>query len=105
MINPMTGEEVVTRHDEAMAAQIAQAGDGIYVNGASNSAINAIDEKMDELAQGDFERKSFSPQSEQFPVFAFIALILLVIYSVTVTRKISWLKKYRFFTKEEGGNK
>ncbi len=105
MINPMTGEEVVTRHDEAMAAQIAQAGDGIYVNGASNSAINAVGEKMEELAQGDFERKSFSPQSEQFPVFGVIALILLVIYSVTVTRKISWLKKYRFFTKEEGGNK
>lgn len=105
MINPMTGEEVVTRHDEATASQIAQAGNGIYVNGASNSAITAVDEKMDELAQGDFERKSFSPQSEQFPVFGFIALIFLIIYSVTVTRKISWLKKYRFFTKEEGGSK
>lgn len=106
MINPSTGEEVVTKLDEETAAQIAKAGDGIYVNGGSNSAINAVDEKMDELQQGDFERKSFSPQSEQFPIFAFITLILLVIYSITVTRKISWLKKYRFFTKEEeGGNK
>ncbi len=105
MINPMTGEEVVTRHDEATASQIASAGKGIYVNGASNSAINAIDSKMDELTQGEFERKSFSPQSEQFPIVAFIALILLLIDSITVTRKISWLKKYRFFTKEEGGNK
>jgi len=60
---------------------------------------------MDELTQGEFERKSFSPQSEQFPIVAFIALILLLIDSITVTRKISWLKKYRFFTKEEGGNK
>ncbi len=105
MINPMTGEEVITKHDEETATQIAKAGNGIYVNGGSNSAINAIDEKMDELEQCDFERKSFSPQSEQFPIFAFISLILLVIYSVTVTRKISWLKRYRFFTKEEGGNK
>ncbi len=105
MINPVTGEEVVTRHDEATAAQIAQAGGGIYVNGASNSAISAVDTKMDELAQGEFERKSFSPQSEQFPIVAIIALVLLLIDSITVTRKISWLKKYRFFTKEEGGNK
>lgn len=105
MINPMTDEEVVTRHDEETAAQIAKAGNGIYVNGASNSSIDAVDQKMDELEQGDFERKSFSPQSEQFPIFAFISLILLVIYSVTVTRKISWLKKYRFFTKEEEGGK
>lgn len=101
MINPMTGEDVVTKLDEATASQIAKAGDGVYVNGGTNSAIDAVDKKMDELSKGEFERKSFSPQSEQFPIFAFISLILLVIYSLTVTRKISWLKKYRFFTKEE----
>lgn len=101
MINPMTGEDVVTKLDEATASQIAKAGNGVYVNGGTNSAIDAVDKKMDELSKGEFERKSFSPQSEQFPIFAFISLILLVIYSLTVTRKISWLKKYRFFTKEE----
>lgn len=105
MLNPMTGEEVVTKLDEATASQIAEAGKGIYVNGASNSAITAIDDKMNELQQAEFERKSFSPQSEQFPIVAIVALILLLIDSVVVTRKISWLKKYRFFTKEEGGNK
>ena len=105
MLNPMTGEEVVTKHDETTAAEIAKAGKGIYVNGASNSAISAIDDKMDELAKAEFERKSFSPQSEQFPIVAFIALILLVIDCIVVTRKISWLKKYRFFSKEEGGKK
>lgn len=101
MINPMTGEDVVTKLDEATASQIAKAGEGVYVNGGTNSAIDAVDKKMDELSKGEFERKSYSPQSEQFPIFAFISLILLVIYSLTVTRKISWLKKYRFFTKEE----
>lgn len=105
MINPMTGEEVVTRHDESTGAEIAKAGDGIYVNGASTSAINAVDTKMDELKQAEFERKSFSPQSEQFPIVAWIALLLLVADIFVVTRKISWLKKYRFFTKEEGGEK
>lgn len=105
MINPMTGEEVVTRHDESTGAEIAKAGKGIYVNGASTSSINAVDTKMDELEKKEFERKSFSPQSEQFPIVAWIALILLVADIFVVTRKISWLKKYRFFTKEEGGEK
>ncbi len=105
MINPMTGEEVITKLDEATTAQIAEAGKGVYVNGGSNSAITAVDEKIDELNQAEFERKSFSPQSEQFPIVAIIALILLLIDSIVVTRKISWLKKYRFFTKEEGGKK
>lgn len=105
MINPMTGEEVVTRHDEETGAQIARAGHGIYVNGASSSALSAIDTKMDELKQAEFERKSFSPQSEQFPVVAWLALIMLVADVFVVTRKISWLKQYRFFTKDEEGGK
>lgn len=105
MVNPLTGEEVITRHDETTGSEIAKAGKGIYVNGASSSAINAIDTKMDELKQAEFERKSFSPQSEQFPVVAWIALILLVANTFVVTRKISWLKQYRFFTKEEEGGK
>lgn len=101
MINPMTGEEVVTRHDEATASQIAQAGKGIYVNGATSSAVSALDKKMDELDKMEFERKSFSPQSEQFPIVAWIALVLLIADTFIVTRKISWLKKYRFFSKED----
>lgn len=106
MINPSTGEEVLTKLDDATASEIAKAGKGIFINGAASSAVNDIDKKMDELEQGEFSRKTFSPQSEQFPVFAWIALLLLVTDTIVVTRKISWLKKYRFFSKEEeGGNK
>ena len=105
MLNPMTGEQVVTRHDETTGSEIAKAGKGIYVNGATTAAIKAVESKMDELQQKEFERKSYSPQSEQFPVIAGIALILLVGDVFVVTRKISWLKKYKFFTREEGGQK
>ena len=101
MIDPTTGQQVVTKLDEATAQQIAQAGKGIYVNGASTSAIQAVDTKMDELQQSEYERKSFSPQSEQFPIVAWIALILLIADVFVVTRKISWLKQYKFFTREE----
>lgn len=101
MTDPYTGEQVVTRLDEETAQQIARAGKGIYVNGASSSAITAIDTKMDELQQSEFERKTFSPQSEQFPVVAWIALILLVADVFVVTRKISWLKQYKFFTRDD----
>lgn len=100
MTDPLTGEQVVTRLDEETAKQIAHAGKGIYVNGASSSAVNAVDLKMDELEQSEFERKSFSPQSEQFPIVAWIALILLVADTFVVTRKISWLKQYKFFTRD-----
>lgn len=99
LVNPSTGESVFTRLDEATAAQIAKAGDGIFVNGAASGAVSDIDDKLNELGDTEYERKNFSPQSEQFPVLAWIALILMVIYCITVNRKISWLKKIEFFSK------
>ena len=101
-LTDMSGQEVVTRLDETTAAEIAHAGDGIYVNGASSSAISDLDSKLDTLAKAEFERKTFSPQSEQFPVVAWIALLLLVADCFIVTRKISWLKQYEFFSNKKG---
>ena len=105
MLNPSTGEPVVTRLDEASAQQIAAAGKGIYVNGATPSASSSIETKLSELQQKEFERRAFSPASEQFPILAWLALILLVADIFVVTRKISWLRGYKFFSKEEGGKK
>lgn len=100
MVNPATGESVFTGLDEATAQEIARAGDGIFVNGASSSTVNDIDSKLNELSKTEYERKSFSAQSEQFPVLAWITLLLMLVYLTTVTRKISWLKQITFFSKK-----
>lgn len=99
-----SGQEVITKLDETTAGEIARAGDGIYVNGASSSAISDLNNKLDSLAKTEFERKTFSPQSEQFPVVAWIALLLLIADCFVVTRKISWLKQYEFFSDKKGGS-
>lgn len=93
------GNTVVTHLDETTALQIAQAGKGIYVNGASSSAISDIDKTLRTLGSAEFERKTYSPQSEQFPLLAWLALILLIANALTVTRKIGWLRKYQFFSR------
>lgn len=45
------------------------------------------------------DKKVFSPADEQFPVFAWIALILLVTDILVSEKKISWLTKTNFFGK------
>lgn len=92
------GNQVITSLNEEEAEKIAKAGDGIYVSGNSSRAVQDIDTQLNQLAKTDFIRTTFSPQSEQFPVFAWLALCLLIIDFLTVTRKISWLKKFNFFT-------
>ena len=95
------GNQVVTALNEKEAQAIAEAGKGIYVSGNNSSAVNDLNEHLDQLAKSDFIRTTFSPQAEQFPIFAWLALIFMVLYALTVTRKISWLKRFTFFSKTD----
>ena len=92
------GQQVITALNAAEAQKIAKAGKGIYVSGSSSNAIGDINSQLDTLAKTDFMRTTFSPASEQFPAFAVLALILLIIDALTPTRKITWLTKFNFFT-------
>ncbi|MDE7408366.1 MAG: VWA domain-containing protein, partial [Muribaculaceae bacterium] len=54
------GKVVTTYLNEAMAQEIAQTGKGIYVNGASSSAVNDIAEQLDTLAKTDMGKVVYS---------------------------------------------
>lgn len=90
---------VLTTIDEKMGKAIAEAGDGVYVNGASTNAISQLVDKLDQLEKSEFKKVSYKASAEQFPTFAWIALILLLIDIFVLNRKISWLKNINFFTK------
>ena len=94
------GRPVVTKLNEDLARQIAEAGDGIYVNGASPSALSDLSSQLDKLQKSEFRSISYTAGAEQFPTFAAIALIFLLIDLFVVDRKISWLRGINFFTKE-----
>ena len=89
------GHQVVTKLNEELARKIAEAGDGIYVNGASPSALSDLSDQLDKLQKSEFRSVSYKAGAEQFPTFAAIALIFVV------DRKISWLRGINFFTKED----
>lgn len=93
------GKVVTTYLNEQMAQEIAEAGKGIYVNGAASSAVNEIVDQLDTLAKSDLERVVYSSSAEQFPVFAWIALFLLIVDVFILERKIGWLRRFNFFTK------
>lgn len=95
------GRPVVTRLNEELAQKIAEAGDGIYVNGASPSALSDLSAQLDKLQKSEFRSVTYKAGGEQFPTFAAIALIFLLIDIFVVDRKISWLRGINFFTKED----
>ncbi len=93
------GKPVTTYLNEPMAKEIANAGNGVYVSGNSSSAVSDIDSRLETLAKSELERVIYSSSAEQFPVFAWIALFILILDVLILDRKISWLKKFNFFSK------
>lgn len=94
------GKPVITKLNEDLARQIAEAGDGIYVNGASPSALSDLTDQMDKLQKSEFSNVTYSAGAEQFPTFAFLAFIFLLIDVFVVERKIGWLRGVNFFTRK-----
>ena len=78
--------------------EIAKAGDGIYVNGASPSALSDLENQLDKLQKSEFSSVNYTAGAEQFPTFAVLAFLFLLIDVFVVERKISWLKGVNFFT-------
>lgn len=94
------GQMVLTTLNEKLAADIAKAGDGIFVNGASSDALDRLVDQLETLQKSQFKHVAYSAGAEQFPVFAWIALIFLVIDAFVLDRKNSLLRKINFFTKK-----
>ncbi|MDE6611644.1 MAG: hypothetical protein K2K22_03695, partial [Muribaculaceae bacterium] len=99
------GTPVITKLNEDLASEIAKAVFGIYVNGASPSALGDLETQLDKLQKSEFKAVSYTAGAEQFPTFAFLAFLFLLIDIFIVDRKISWLKGINFFTRDTKNEK
>ena len=93
------GLEVTTALNEQLGYDIAQAGKGIYVNGISDNAVDDILKQLETLSKTEFKTVKYKSTAELFPLFAWIALILLIVDILILNKKIEWLKRFNFFSK------
>lgn len=95
-----SGEPVTTRLDEDGAQEIANAGGGTYVSGNSAGAVMTLKRTLDKLAKTELQTVNYTRHDEQFPVFAWLTLILLIAsVFVTETRSL-WLNRFNFFNRQ-----
>lgn len=96
------GNVVVSRLNEDMCREIAQAGGGIYVRcDNSNTATKAIQKELDKLATQEIETQVYTDYNEQFQSFALIALLLLVIDFFIFNRKNKAITRLNIFGEEK----
>ncbi|MCM1293265.1 MAG: VWA domain-containing protein [Bacteroides sp.] len=95
------GQEVRTALDAQGAAEIAKAGNGIYISGSSNSAVKDLEVQLRKLKSTTYRRSAIpSDSSDLFPIFVAIAILLMIIDLLLPYRKIKWLKNIKFFSKQ-----
>ena len=92
------GNVVVSKLNEEMCREIAQAGGGIYVRcDNSNTATKAIQKELDKLATQEIETQVYTDYNEQFQGFAMLALLLLVIDFFIFNRKNKMITRLDIF--------
>ena len=92
------GNVVVTKLNETMCRQIAEAGSGIYVRADnSNTALKVVSGQIGEMQKGNLETKSYAEYDEKFYIFVWIALFLLVIEFYVFNRQNKALNKMKWF--------
>ncbi len=95
------GNVVVSKLNETMCRQIAEAGGGIYVRADnSNIAWKAIEKELNRMSKADLETKVYSEYNEKFFIFAWIAFFLLLIEFHMLNRRNKELTKIDFFDKD-----
>lgn len=96
------GDVVITRLNEPVLAEIAEKGNGAYINGGNTEdAVNFIKEELAQMDKKEFEAKQFAEYKDQFQWFVALALFFLFLDLFILDRKTQWLKKLNLFNEEE----
>ena len=92
------GNTVVTRLNEPMLQDLAEAGNGIYVRASNAEAgLNVVMSEINKLEKKQFESKMFTDYEDRFPFVIGIALALLVLENIISERRSKWVDKLDLF--------
>ena len=93
------GNVVITKLNEQMGQEIAAAGNGMYVRADNtNSALKALQKEIEKMNKTELDSKVYSEYDEQFQIFAWIALFLLIADFMTLDRKNRIFRKVKLFS-------
>jgi len=93
------GNVVITQMNETMCQEIAQAGKGMYVRADNtNSALKALQGELSKMSKSEVESQVYSDYDEQFPILAWIALILIVLEFFVLERKNRLFRNVKLFS-------
>lgn len=96
------GEVVITKLNEVVLSDIADEGNGEYINGTNTEeTVKIIKEQLAQMDKKEFEAKQFAEYKDQFQWFLGLGLLFLFLDIFLLDRKTKWLKKLNLFNEKE----
>lgn len=96
------GEVVITKLNETVLLEIAEEGNGAYIDGTNTEkAVEFIKDQLDQMDKKEFEAKQFAEYKDQFQWFLAIGLFFLFLDIFLLDRKTAWLKKLNLFNEHD----
>ncbi|MEP0212752.1 MAG: VWA domain-containing protein [Cellulophaga sp.] len=98
----LQGEVVITKLNKDVLEDIADDGNGQYIDGANTSdAVSIIKDELNKMDKTEFEAKQFSEYKDQFQWFIGAGLFFLFLDIFLLDRKTKWLQKLNLFNEKE----
>lgn len=95
------GEVVITKLNEEILQDIADDGDGEYIDGTNTEeAVEFIKEQLNQMDKKEFEAKQFAEYKDQFQWFLGASLLFLLLDVFVLDRKTKWLRKLNLFNEK-----
>lgn len=96
------GEVVITKLNEAILAEVADRGNGEYIDGSNTEqAVEYIKELLNQMDKTEFEATQFAEYQDQFQWFLGAAFLFLFLDIFILDRKTQWLKKLNLFNEHD----
>tara|TARA_R110002167_G_scaffold13570_7_gene56217 strand:- start:1840 stop:2883 length:1044 start_codon:yes stop_codon:yes gene_type:complete len=95
------GEVVITKLNEGVLKDIAEEGNGEYINGSNtDEAVAYIKDQLLQMDKKEFEAKQFAEYKDQFQWFLGAGLLCLFLDIFVLDKKTKWLRRLNLFNEK-----
>ena len=95
------GEVVITQMKEEVLQNIANEGNGKYINGNKTQAtIDVVQDLLTRAEKSEFETKQFSDYKDQFQWFIGFGILFLIVDVLLLEKKTKWVQKLNLFNEK-----
>ncbi|WP_179950019.1 VWA domain-containing protein [Lutibacter citreus] len=100
------GEVVITRMVEKVLMDVANEGNGKYINGnKTQETVDIIGDLLLNAEKSEFETKKFADYKDQFQWFVGLGLLFLLLDVLMLEKKTKWIQNLNLFNQTEKNEK